>query len=187
MLITLHASFADAAMAEKAMGALMDHGADKLDVSGFFPEDYETPDVHEVQANVEHGITTTTPADAAAGAAKGAGIGLGVGAVAALASLVIPGFGIVAGGGALATALMAMAGTAAGGAISGGVAGFLQDQGIPEKVALDSEAALKNGRAVVVAKCPTGKMSEGDVTEILVKYGAETFGRVEYPVVVAQK
>lgn len=186
MLITLHASFADAAMAEKSMAALMDHGADKLDVSGFFPEDYETPDVHEVQANIEHGITTTTGADAAAGAAKGAGIGLGVGAVAAVASLLIPGFGIVAGGGALATALISMAGTAAGGAISGGVAGFLQDQGVPQNVAQDSEAALKNGRAVVVVKCPTGKLSETDATGILAKYGAETFGRVEYPVVVTQ-
>ena len=186
MFITLHASFEDAALGEKAMGALLDHGVEKEDLSAFFPTDYQTEDVHEVRANLNHGITTTTGADAASGAAKGAGMGLGLGAIATLASLLIPGFGLVTGGGALATAMIAAAGTTAGGAVAGGVAGYLQDQGVDTQVALDSEAALKNGRAVVVVRCPSGKLSEAEISEILVKYHASTFGRTETGAIIGQ-
>lgn len=181
----LHGSFADAASAEKALGAMFDHGVQKEDVSAFFPADYETPDRHEVAANVNHGITTTTGADAAAGAAKGAGIGLGVGAIATLASLLIPGVGIVTGGGALVTALMAAAGTAAGGAVAGGVGGYLQDQGVEQKVALDAEAALKNGRAVILVQTPSGNVGEDEIGELLSKYGGIAFGGVNDSVVVS--
>lgn len=186
MFVTIHASFEDAALGEKAMGALLDHGVEREDLSGFFPADYETDDVHEVRANLKHGITTTTGADAAAGAAKGAGMGLGLGAVATVASLLIPGFGLVTGGGALATALIAAAGTTVGGAVAGGVGGYLQDQGVDEQVALDSEAALRHGRAVVVVRCPSGKLSESEISAILLKYHASTFGRTEAPAVIVE-
>jgi len=186
MFITLHASFEDAALGEKAMGALLDHGVAREDLSGFFPSDYQTEDVHEVRADLKHGITTTTAADAASGAAKGAGVGLGVAALATLASLLIPGFGLVTGGGALATALIGAAGTTAGGALAGGIAGYLQDQGVEEQVALDSEAALRNGRAVVVVRCPSGKLSESEISAILLKYHASTFGRSESVAVLEQ-
>ncbi|MBN9417860.1 hypothetical protein ABS71_00305 [bacterium SCN 62-11] len=186
MFITLHASFEDAALGEKAMAALLDHGVAKEDLSGFFPSDFETEDVHEVRANLKHGITTTTSADAAAGAAKGAGVGLGLGAVATLASLLIPGFGLVTGGGALASALIGAAGTTVGGALAGGVAGYLEDQGVDHQVALDSEAALRHGRAVVVVRCPSGKLSEADISAILLKYHASTFGRIEAPAIIGE-
>lgn len=186
MFITLHASFEDAALGEKAMGALLDHGVAREDLSGFFPADFETEDVHEVRATLKHGITTTTSADAASGAAKGAGVGLGLGALATLASLLIPGFGLVTGGGALATALATAAGTTVGGAVAGGVAGFLQDQGVDHQVALDSEAALRHGRAVVVVRCPSGGLSESEISAILLKYHANTFGRIESPAVIGE-
>jgi hypothetical protein len=186
MFITLHASFEDAALGEKAMGALLDHGVAKEDLSGFFPSDFETEDVHEVRANLKHGITTTTSADAASGAAKGAGVGLGLGAVATLASLLIPGFGLVTGGGALASALIGAAGTTVGGALAGGVAGYLEDQGVDHQVALDSEAALRHGRAVVVVRCPSGKLSEAEISAILLKYHASTFGRIEAPAIIGE-
>ena len=186
MFITLHASFEDAALGEKAMGALLDHGVAKEDLSAFFPTDYQTDDVHEVRANLNHGITTTTGADAAAGAAKGAGVGLGLGAIATLASLLIPGFGLVTGGGALATAIITAAGATAGGAVAGGVAGYLEDQGVDTKVALDSEAAVRNGRAVVIVRCPSGKLGEAEISEILLKYHASTFGRTQASIVVAE-
>lgn len=182
MFVTLHASFEDAAQGEKAMGALLDHGVAREDLSGFFPEDYQTQNVHEVAANLKHGITTTTAADAASGAAKGAGIGLGVGAIATLATLLIPGFGIITGGGALVTALLATAGTTAGGAVAGGVGGYLQDQGVDSKVAVDTESALRHGRAVIVVKCPGPEIGQGAIEEILTKYGAKTFGRVAGPI-----
>lgn len=179
MFITIYAKFADAKNAEQAMGALLDHGASKESITAFFPEGYQKEDVKEVHAEVNHGITTTTGEDAAVGAAKGAGIGLGIGALAAVASLFIPGFGLVTGGGALATAATAMFGTAVGGAVAGGVGGFLEDQGVDKVVAVDAERALKNGQALVIVGAPSGKLTELDITEILNKYGAERFGRDE--------
>lgn len=178
MTSTLYASFADAHLAEKALGALLDHGAKKEDLTAMFPAGYlrEDSDKTAVEQATD-GITTTTGADAASAAGKGAGAGLVVGAIAALASLVIPGFGIVTGGGALATALAGLAGTTVGGAIAGGVAGYLQDQGVPEKIALDSEKALKNGNAIVIVSYPTGDLGEFEIREIFNKYSAETYGR----------
>ncbi len=185
MIVTIYSRFPDAALAEKGMGALLDQGASRADITGFFPEGYQTPDVHEVAATVVNGITTTTEVDAAVGAAKGAGIGLGLGAAAAIGSLLIPGFGLVTGGGALASALIGWAGSTAGGSIAGGVAGFLQDQGVDQQILIDQEAALKNGRATVVVTCPSGTLSALEVEGILVKYQGETFAKVERSLVVS--
>ena len=186
MQVTLYTRFQDASLAEKALGALTDHGAELKDLAAIFPTGYQSADPKTTPVEkATSGVTTTTGADAASGAAKGAGIGLGLGAVAAVASLFIPGFGIVTGGAALATALAAMAGTAAGGAVAGGVAGFMQDQGVPERVALDSEEAIKNGSAIVSVACPTGKLGEFEVLEILSKYHAESYGRSDAPVLNA--
>src|SRR6185369_2999416 len=127
---TIYASFADASLAEKAAGALLDFGlrAEDLSIVSSRTDDQEmderfddrelgrnTADEYKPkQDSTEHaaksGISTTTPGDAASGASKGAGIGLGVGIAAALASIFIPGFGLVAGGGALATAIAGGAG-----------------------------------------------------------------------------
>jgi hypothetical protein len=96
-----------------------------------------------------------------------------------LATLFIPGFGLVTGGSALATALGAVAGTTVGGAITGGVAGYLQDQGVSQRVAVDTEQALKHGSATISVDCPTGKLGEAEVMEILSKYHAESYGRAE--------
>lgn len=183
-MTTLYASFPDAKFAEKALGALIDHGAEQQHLSALFPPDYLKNDSEkDAVEQATSGVTTTTSADAASGAGKGAGIGLGVGALAALASLVIPGFGLVTGGGALATALVSMAGATVGGAVAGGVAGFLQDQGVPHRIAVDSEDHLKNGRAVIAIQTPTGKLGEFEVREIVNKYSADTFGRSEEPAV----
>lgn len=179
MHVTLYANFPDAANGEKALGALLDRGAQPIDLSAFFPSEYETPDVHEVGSNVRHGITTTTGEDARVGAAKGASYGLGFGTLAALVSLSIPGFGLVTGGGALATAIGSVAGATAGGAVTGGVAGFLQDQGAPTHIASQS---LRNGEAVLVVKAPTGQLTEDQARELLLKYQGSIFGRVEQPI-----
>lgn len=174
---TIYANFPDAAHAEKALGALLDRGAKQEDLNAFFPADYfsdKDRDTNDVE-KATSGVTTTTGQDAAVGSGKGAGVGFGVGALAALASLMIPGFGLVTGGGALATAMIGLAGATAGGAVAGGVAGFMQDQGTPERIALDSEAALKNGKAVIVVNCPTGDLGEFEVREILSKYHAADY------------
>jgi hypothetical protein len=155
------------------MGALLDHGLDRADLTGFFPLDYQTPDVHEVAANVNHGITTTTPADARVGAANGAGVGLGVGVMAAMACLIVPGFGVVTGGSAVLTAMAAVAGSALCGAITGAVAGFLEDQGVDTQISENAQAALKNGDAFLIAHGPSGPMEGSDIEKIMCKYRGE--------------
>src|SRR5205807_3633374 len=120
----------------------------------------------------KQGISTTTPGDAGAGAAKGAGIGLGVGALVALASMIVPGFGLVMGGGALATAIAGAAGATAAGAVAGGVHGYLKDQGVPEDVAAIYDEAYHGGGALIAVTVPSGDIDEMKAREILAKYGA---------------
>jgi len=134
--------------------------------------DHTTGEGDKTERAAKQGISTTTPGDAAAGAAKGAGIGLGVGVLAALASLVIPGFGLVVGGGALATAIAGAAGATAAGAIAGGVHGYLKDQGVPDEVAVDYDNAVKHGGAILALTLPSGNVDEAKAREILAKYHA---------------
>jgi len=219
MAQTIYASFADASLAEKAAGALLDYGVRNEDISLVSRErgtedetsrrdytahsatlaeregtttyadrttdtdytdrdsnttviDHSTGQGDRTELAAKQGLSTTTPGDAAAGAAKGAGIGLGVGVLAALASLVIPGFGLVVGGGALATALAGAAGATAAGAVAGGVHGYLKDQGVPDQVAMDYDHAVKTGGAVLAVSVPSGDMDEATCREILAKYNA---------------
>merc|ERR1711974_362833 len=95
------------------------------------------------------GVTTTTKNDASTGALKGTGIGLGVGALAGLASLFVPGYGLVFGGGALLTASLSALGTGAAGTVSGGVTGYLKDQGLDKGLVGDYQHALEHSGAVV--------------------------------------
>ena len=176
MTHSIFAFFSDPNYADRALGALLDRGAKAEQLTAIFPHDHIRK--HSQRTAVEQvtdGITTTTGADAISGATTGVGAGLFVGAMAAIASLSIPGFGLVTGGGALATALAALAGTAVGGGIAGGVAGYLEDQGVPTRLAQDSEAALKNGQAIVGIQVPTGDLGEFEVREILSKYGANSY------------
>jgi hypothetical protein len=118
------------------------------------------------------GLSTTTPQDAGAGAAKGAGIGLGVGVLAALASMFIPGIGLVIGGGALATAIGGAVGTTVAGAVSGGVLGYLKDQGMSEPVATNYAHALEQGGAILAVTVPSGDVDQATIESVLSKYGA---------------
>jgi hypothetical protein len=233
MAETLYASFADPSLAEKAAGALLDHGCSADDISVVSREpttgvnaadrvthtstvaergtttgmatmdrdygttrtvdspsnfansadrnedaDYsdsaemdEVESGEEIEDTAKGGITTTTPADAAAGAAKGAVIGLGAGAVLALASLTVPGFGII-GGGALATAIAGAAGATAAGAVAGGVHGYLKDQGVTDEAAAVYEETYQRGGAIVAVTIRPDRCDEVRVRELLAKYGA---------------
>ena len=94
---TVYASFSDHDLAEKATGALLDHGVRAEDIS-LVASEVTDPRVENVAVDDEYntvavgragavyedqelgaktGLSTTTGADAASGAAKGAGIGLG--------------------------------------------------------------------------------------------------------------
>jgi hypothetical protein len=142
MTETLFASFININDAERAMGALLDHGVRPKDISLVAHESHSDRlesysaskdlKLDELKDNATNGITTTTTSDAESGALDGATIGLGVGVVAALASIFLPGIGLILGGGALALALSGAAGATGVGAVGGGVYGFLCDQGISD-------------------------------------------------------
>jgi hypothetical protein len=176
---TLYASFIDASAAERATGALLDQGADANDISVVANEAYNS--VTAVTANAQAsdaeqaaktGISTTTPADVGTGALKGATIGLGVGIAAVIASVFVPGIGLILGGGALATALAGGAATVAAGTLSGGVVGYLRDQGIPEEVVTHYNDHFLQGGAILAIAVPSGELIPLEVESILAKYGA---------------
>ena len=80
MADTVYASFSDLAMAEKAVGALMDHGIDSENISLVSSETSRTDypvrstdttagdSLQDTEDVAKTGFTTTTPGDAAAGA-----------------------------------------------------------------------------------------------------------------------
>lgn len=95
-----------------------------------------------------------------------------LGVFAGLASLIIPGYGIVIGSGALATAVGAAVGTTAAGAVAGGATGYLKDMGVNEEHAREYEQIIGKDGAVVSVGVPSKGVSEVQATEILNKYGA---------------
>lgn len=136
--------------------------------------------VERPEIGAKKGITTTTPEDAGAGAATGVAAGVGIGALAVLASLFIPGVGLVLGGGALATALAGLAGAVGAGAIAGGVVGYLKDQGVPEEAITVYREAFDRGGAILAVAVPP-EFVRADIEAILAKYGAaniEMYGQV---------
>jgi hypothetical protein len=138
-----------------------------------------------VTTNFDHeraakgGITTTTPEDAADAAKKGVGIGLGVGALAAIAALTIPGFGVVLGGGALATALAGLAASAGAGAVAGGVVGYLKDQGVPAHDIPKYQQTYDGGGAILQVTLADG-VDRTRIQEVLDKYGAQQVNQYGY-------
>lgn len=126
----------------------------------------------DTEASAKHGISTTTSADAGAGALKGTAWGAGIGAVAALASVLVPGFGLVLGGGALAAAIGGFAATTGAGAIAGAVTGYLKDQGVDEHIAEHYDNAIAGGGALLAVTVPSGDVSEEEANMLLNKYGA---------------
>lgn len=129
-------------------------------------------DDYDPETSAKAGITATTPEDAGAGAIKGAEIGLGVGALAALVSIFVPGVGLVAGGGALATALLGFAAATGAGAIAGAVTGYLKDQGMESQVADHYASAVASGAGLISVTVPSGSVDESTVRSIMDKYGA---------------
>lgn len=129
-------------------------------------------DAGDTEAAAKYGISITTPADAGAGAIKGTAWGVGVGAVAALASMIIPGVGLVLGGGALAAGLGAVAASAGAGAAAGAVLGYLKDQGVDDETASHYHATVEDGGALLALHLDSGAMDEAKARDILEKYGA---------------
>ncbi len=185
MTPTLYASFSDLEDAEKAIGALLDHQVKPQDISLIANEKYservhrystgENLQLGDLEKHAKTGITTTTAGDAEAGAMTGAGVGLGVGVVAALASVFLPGIGIVLGGGALAIALAGTAAATGAGAIAGGAVGYMKDQGIPEQQAEHYHSTVVGGGALLAVR-PTSMIMQSEIESILHKYNAHNIG-----------
>ena len=217
---TIFASFSDPKMAEKAAGALLDHGLRSEDLSIIQSHKWRTASAEEVAApqtptmvyispnasgqstgvspfgvmpmvtmvdgvtpqverfedlpNFEelakHGISTTTTEDAGAGALSGLPWGVGLGTIAAIASLFVPGFGLVIGGGALATAIIGIAASAGAGAAAGALTGYLKDQGVPSHLVAEYEGTINAGGAILGATIPSGDVDESCAWEVLNKY-----------------
>ncbi len=177
---TLFASFTNPSMAEKAAGALLDHGAAQADISIVANESYATQRVtgdgienKQSENAAKGGISTTTGGDAALGAAKGTMAGIGLGILAAAAAITLPGIGLVIGGGAMAAALAAAGATAAAGAAAGGVIGYLKDQGVDDQMLTHYSNSFVSGGSILAIAVPTGTLSAIEVENYLVKYGAE--------------
>ncbi len=183
---SVFASFESPELAERALGALLDHGVRSEDVSVIVSA--KEPDDHrpaaertiEVREHAEKGITTTTPEDAVAAMPAGAAVGLGLGAAVGVASLLIPGVGLVIGGGALALAITGAVGATAAGAVTMGALGYLKDQGVDEVAAQNYDRVIGSGGALLAADIPSGDVDEETVRGIMIKYGAsglESFDR----------
>ena len=196
MTNTLYASFMDLSDAERAAGALIDHGVRPEDVSFVAnesfadagravvmtnesttvytdPTDVESlKEVNQAEHAAKAGISTTTPADVVSGAAKGVGVGAGVGVLAAIAALFVPGVGWVLGGGALASAIVGAAAATAAGAAAGGVYGYLKDQGLPEEAITSYTTTLTEGGALLAVNFPSNNIDQGTMQGILAKYNA---------------
>jgi len=177
MRINIYASFNDTTMAKDAMGALLDHGVLSEDITLILPvnEDRsianEQERAEETKQEAETGITTTSTDDAAVGATKGAFFGFGLGGIAALAAIMIPGVGLVVGGGALAMALIGAAGATVAGTVAGGVVGYLKDQGVPEEESQRFSNVYEQGGAILNVSAPSGSMDAAEIESVLQKYG----------------
>lgn len=92
-------------------------------------------------------------------------------------SCLVPGLGRLLGGGKLARTLGALDAPDLSRALAGGVAAYLQRRGLTQRQASDTALALLALNAVLMIECPSGKLDEVSITNILQTYQAKTFGR----------
>jgi len=168
--------------ARRAVHALRDHGVSEDNISVLAVADDGSGKTSDMDASErvvapgkDEGISVSTPGDAGMGAAEGAAIGAGLGLAAALASIFIPGFGLVTAGGALATALGGAAAATAGGAVTGGVAGYLADLGVPDHAAHHYTEGIKQG-GVLVSVHDTDEATPDEIQQIFTKYNGHSGG-----------
>ncbi|WP_046175967.1 general stress protein [Domibacillus indicus] len=144
--------FENADRALHAIQSLKDLGFQEKDISVFAKDDDDLDKI-ESRTNIE---TNDNDSGRASNAGKGAGIGIGtggvlggiVGLIAEVGLLTIPGIGVLAAAGPLATTLSG----AAIGATGGGLVGALTGAGIPEKDAEEYEKYLKDGNILVLVE-----------------------------------
>jgi len=99
----------------------------------------------------------------------------------AIAARAVAGFGNVVGGGRLATAMIGVVEATTRGALAGSLAGYLEDQGVPGRIARNTAEALHSGNALLAIDCPSGKLGESEVSDLLRKFQADPCSRSQTP------
>jgi hypothetical protein len=157
MPMTVAAVFDNQAAAERAVAAVAATGIEREEISVIWPH----PEAAErggsepspVSDDLAPGdVVVTEDAEvshAASRAAMGGLVGAALGLAAGVATLLIPGFGLVAAG-PIASALAG----AALGAATGGLAGAFEDMGVSPEHAARYEAHLAAGRLLVSVRAP---------------------------------
>lgn len=170
--------------AEKFVAALLDHGMTTADISVVAREGGRTFTAEEVERDAATGITTTTAEDFSKGAVIGGSAGLGLGVLLGLATLFVPGVGLVAGAGALATAIAATATTGAAGALVGGLAGYMRDMGVEGEVPDEFERDYADDYIIVAAALRADGLTSTEIANLADKYHA-TRTTLKQPAVAA--
>ena len=170
--------------AEKFVAALLDHGMTTEDISVISREGGRTFTAEEVEKDAATGITTTTAEDFSKGAVIGGAAGMGLGVLAGLAILFVPGLGLVAGGGALATAIAATATTGAAGALVGGLAGYMRDMGVEGEVPDYFEQDYADDYIIVAVTPRADGLTTTEIANLADKYHA-TRSTIKTPTVAA--
>ena len=130
------------------------------------------PDADAYRDTDVHVKPGATMGDVGHGAAHGAGIGFGVGALAAVATMLIPGLGMVIGGGTLAAAMAAIVTGTGAGALAGSLAGFLTEHGVPADEAARYAQVHEKGGAILAVSIFREDTRES-IDQILRKHGAQ--------------
>ena len=150
---TIYATFNDPKLAKKAAEALLYRGIASSDLS-------------VIQSHLWDGLSEETMAGQRNGSARE----VRVGAVGALEVLFVPGFGLVLGSGALASAIEAVAVTIGAGAAAAAMTGYLKNQGVERLYVSHYENAIQSGGAILGATLPSGAVDEGTAWVVLDKF-----------------
>ena len=97
-----------------------------------------------------------------------------------LDTIVVPGFGLVAGGGALATAALDFI-NPNGSGTTDALIGHLRDEGVPNDRAKALRDAFSQGGAVVAVEIVPGEINEERVEETTERHGASNVGLFDAP------
>ena len=166
MSLVLYLKFPDALHAEHALTARVGRGANLKNLTGLLP--YRTQ-IRDTSPNGRKDMPNPV-------AESPGGLGV-VGDVLTVTSVSIPGFALVAGGSTLVGGLFAKIEGNFAESAARGVAGYLQDHGVPEGIASQIDEILKSGGAAIVLELPTGLLAESEALDVIGKYSAEVFGR----------
>lgn len=171
---TLFATFATIHNAELALGALLDHGVNRQDLSVILcdPRRITSSDSGTASASPNEAETGSS-SETAERSGNYAGLGYDICFLAGLHPSTHSGDGILLGKGSISQALVEMTG---GGATEHSVMGtlrFLIDQGVPCESVLIYSQVIKDGGALVSISVPSGDLSEFEIRNLLTKHTSQ--------------